>query len=305
MTTAYPCHIMRGGTSRGLLLRLEDLPEEQSLRDELCLRLIGSPDPVAFDGLGGGVSSNSKVMFVGPAPESDEAELVSVFAQVSPNEASVDWNGNCGNLSSAILPYAIDTGLIPAQESCTVRNLNTGTLMEITPTHTRFVRPGGEKTGSIFPAGRITQIQGIDTTLIDVANPIAIVRARDLGVSLTTREEMNTDQELLDRLESFRAEAGTRMGLDSKVIPRLALSEGNRVFMTSVGVIHHALPATGILALGAATALGGTVFEGGFTFTHPKGEVTVDALANGDKLEWVALERSARIIMRGEVLVDL
>ncbi|WP_033377647.1 PrpF domain-containing protein [Corynebacterium lubricantis] len=303
MTASYPCHIMRGGTSRGLLLRLQDLPEEQSLRDELCLRLIGSPDPVAFDGLGGGVSSNSKVMFVGPAEESDEADVVSLFAQVSPTEALVDWNGNCGNLSSAILPYAIDTGLIPAQESCLVRNLNTGTLMEITATHTRFVRPGGEKTGAIFPAGRITQIQGVDTTLIDVANPIAIVRARDLGVELTTREDMNADQALLDRLESFRIEAGARMGLNSKVIPRLALSDGNRVFMTSVGVIHHALPATGILALGAAAALGGTVFEGGMTFSHPKGDVTVEASVNGDELKWVALERTARIIMRGEVFV--
>ncbi|STC70265.1 3-methylitaconate isomerase [Corynebacterium pilosum] len=281
---------------------MADLPGTQALNDELCLRLIGAPDPVAFDGLGGGVSSNSKVMFVGPS-DSDDAEVTSLFAQVSPTKRIVDWNGNCGNLTAAILPYARDIGLIPEQDSVIVRNLNSGTLMEVTETQTRFLKPGGEKTVSIFPLGRVTEVKGVPMTLIDVANPIAIVRAHDIGVSLTTRDEMNADPKLLGLLESYRAEAGRMMGLDSTVIPRLALNDGNRVFMTSVGIIHHALPATGILALGAATALGGTVFEGGYAFNHPKGEVTVEASADGDDLHWVALKRTARTIMRGEVFV--
>lgn len=287
--------IVRGGTSRAVFVNMSDLPDTG--RDELCLQLIGSPDPVAVDGLGGGVSSNSKVMFVGPSASPD-ADLDSLFAQVSPDAAVVDWSGNCGNISAGIAAYARAVGLID-QPTVRVRNLNTGALFELAGIDSRidvrFLRPGGEQTGAIFPRGRVCAVDGLAATLIDVANPIVIVRAGEFS---------------LERLERLRVAAAEAMGLaPSPAIPRVALVEpaGGRlqVRMTSLGKFHHALPATGILALGAAVALGGTVIDlpaaPEIVLEHPKGTATVSALVNGDELEWVALARTARVIMTGAV----
>jgi 2-methylaconitate cis-trans-isomerase PrpF len=292
--------IVRGGTSRAVFVNMSDLPATG--RDELCRKLIGSPDPVAVDGLGGGVSSNSKVMFVGPS-DSPEADLDSLFAQVSPDGPVVDWSGNCGNISAGISAYARAAGMVD-QPTVRVRNLNTGALFELsgpdpqTRVDVRFLHPGGEQTGEIFPRGRICQVDGLEVTLIDVANPVVIVRAADVADAS------------LERLGRLRVAAGEAMGLaPSPAIPRVALVEPEgdrlRVRMTSLGRFHHALPATGILALGAAVALGGTVIDlpaqPEIVLTHPKGTATVSALVDGDQLEWVALARTARVIMTGEV----
>lgn len=287
--------IVRGGTSRAVFVNMSDLPDTG--RDKLCLQLIGAPDPVAVDGLGGGVSSNSKVMFVGPSASPD-ADLDNLFAQVAPDAAVVDWSGNCGNISAGIAAYALSEGLIDALP-VRVRNLNTGALFELAGTapriDVRFLHPGGEQTGEIFPRGRVCEVDGLEVTLIDVANPIVIVRAADFS---------------LERLERLRVAAGKAMGLaPSPAIPRVALVEpvGERlkVRMTSMGRFHHALPATGILALGAAVALGGTVIDlpaaPEIVLEHPRGTATVSALVNGDQLEWVALARTARVIMSGRV----
>ncbi len=315
-TRALPVSILRGGTSRAVFLPMSALPESQTARDELCLRLIGSPDPQAVDGLGGGVSSNSKVMFVGP---SEQADLETLFAQVSPTEAVVDWSGNCGNISSAVLHYARHTGL-HTDDRARVWNRNSEALFELVlldDTHVdmRFLSPGGEKCGEIFPAGRRCGIDGLEVSLIDVANPVVIVRAADVGVDPSLgMAALNEDAALLARLERLRVAAGQAMGLaPSKVIPRVAMvapGEHLRVVMTSVGRIHHALPGTGILALAAAVALGGTVIEEvlegrreALTLQHFKGDVEVSASTNGDTLDWVALPRTARVLLSGEAYV--
>ncbi|RSZ66121.1 hypothetical protein EAH68_00785 [Corynebacterium hylobatis] len=292
--------IVRGGTSRAVFVNMSDLPDTG--RDELCLQLIGSPDPVAVDGLGGGVSSNSKVMFVGPS-DSPEVDLDSLFAQVSPDTAVIDWSGNCGNISAGIAAYALSAGLVE-RLPVRVRNLNTGALFELSGTDpreridVRFRRPGGEQTGEIFPRGRVCHVDGLEATLIDVTNPVVIVRAADVT------------EPSLERLERLRVAAGEAMGLaPSPAIPRVALVEPAdgrlRVRMTSMGRFHHALPATGILALGAAVALGGTVIDlpaqPEVVLEHPRGTATVSALVDGDQLEWVALARTARVIMTGRV----
>ena len=310
--STVPVTIARGGTSRAVFLPMSALPASQEERDELCLRLIGSPDPQAVDGLGGGVSSNSKVMFVGP---SERADLETLFAQVSPTEPSVDWTGNCGNISSAVLHYARHTGLFTG-DSARVWNLNSQALFELVladdRVDMRFLRPGGEKCGSVFPAGRRCEVDGLEVSLVDVANPIVVVRASDVGVDASLgMAGLNADAPLLERLERLRVAAGQTMGLEpSKVIPRVAMvSPGSdlRVVMTSVGRIHHALPGTGILALAAAVALGGTVIgdilpgpRGTLTLQHFKGDVEVSARAAGEELEWVALPRTARILLSGE-----
>ncbi|MDO5513417.1 PrpF domain-containing protein [Corynebacterium sp.] len=310
--STVPVTIARGGTSRAVFLPMSALPATQAARDALCLRLIGSPDPQAVDGLGGGVSSNSKVMFVGP---SERADLETLFAQVSPTEAVVDWSGNCGNISSAVLHYARHTGLF-AGDSARVWNLNSQALFELVlvddRVDMRFLDPGGEKCGTLFPAGRRCQVDGLEVSLIDVANPIVITRAADVGVDPALgMAALNADAELLARLERLRVAAGEAMGLEpSKVIPRVAMvapGEDLRVVMTSVGRIHHALPGTGILALAGAVALGGTVIDDvlegrrdAVTLQHFKGDVEVSARADGEELAWVALPRTARILLSGQ-----
>lgn len=315
--STVPVSIVRGGTSRAVFLPMSELPADPAARDELCLRLIGSPDPQAVDGLGGGVSSNSKVMFVGP---SERADLETLFAQVSPTEASVDWAGNCGNISSAVLHFARHIGLTDAS-SARIWNLNSEALYELVllddRVDMRFLSPGAEKTGAIFPVGRRCRVEGLEVSLIDVANPVVIVRAADVGVDPDAgMVSLNSDADLLSRLETLRVAAGGAMGLrPSTVLPRVAMVAPGvdgcdlRVVMTSVGRIHHALPGTGILALGGAMALGGTVVDdcvddvdpAGYVLRHFKGDVIVSALStDGATLDWVALPRTARILLSGE-----
>lgn len=345
LPSRLPVSIIRGGTSRAVFCRLRDLPTETSTRDELCLRLIGSPDPVAIDGLGGGVSSNSKVMFVGTAAEArsvgldipaslSDTHLISFFAQVSPAEARVDWRGQCGNISAAISAYALAEGLCSFAADATtatlpVYNANTGMSLELHhpldagrfPLSGDFILDGVPGAAARVDLRfliddapmRTTTIDGVMTTLIDVANPVAIVRAADVGVDVRLRpDELNSQADLLGRLENLRRAAGRAMGIEgSAVIPRVAIVEplddgaGLRARMTSVGIIHHALPGTGLLALGAARTLGAPVV--GLTpaadtrIEHPKGAATVSAHVEEGRLRWVALARSARIILRGEV----
>lgn len=322
-----PVTVARGGTSRAVFLRFADLPTSPAERDRLCLELIGSPDPQAVDGLGGGVSSNSKVMVVGTPEEyrarlggefgdcPADADLVTLFAQVSPTEPVVDWSGNCGNISSAVLHYAEHVGIFTGDRA-RVWNLNSRAPFELVlvddRVDMRFLAPGGEKCGEIFPAGRRCEVDGSEVSLIDVANPVAITRAADVGVDPALgMAALNADDALLERLERLRVAAGERMGLaPSTVIPRVAMVAPGadlRVVMTSVGRVHHALPGTGILALAGAVALGGTVIDDvlegrreALTLQHFKGDVAVSARATGEKLEWVALPRTARILLSGK-----
>nr|MCU0256146.1 PrpF protein [Vicinamibacterales bacterium] len=111
--TRIPAVFMRGGTSNAVVFHARDLPADRALWDEIFLAAIGSPDPYGrqLDGMGGGVSSVSKVCIVGPSSRPD-ADIDYTFAQVQVKEAKVDYSGNCGNMSSAMGPFAVDEGLV-------------------------------------------------------------------------------------------------------------------------------------------------------------------------------------------------
>lgn len=354
MTYEIPVSVVRGGTSRGVFLRISDLPRDAQARDRLCLGLIGSPDPLAVDGLGGGASSNSKVMAVG-RPEDLEGlpwqeacpanvDLVTVFAQPAVASASVDWNGNCGNLSAAVSAYALDAGLLERggeRVSVRVWNANTGAVFLVEHpledgrlprtgdylmsgaggpgprVDLKFLEPGGEKTGLVFPEGRVSRLgEGVRATLVDVSNPLVVLDAAEAGVDPALHpSELNADAELLARIEALRREAGERMGVaGSAAVPRVAcVAPGTGgadldVRVTSMGVFHHAVPVTVALALGSAAALTGTVLDavlpvpapGEVTIRHPKGTVTVTAETRGvDSLATAGLARTARIVLTG------
>lgn len=348
--------VMRGGTSRGIFLRLCDLPRAAAARDALCVGLTGGPDPLAVDGLGGGASSNTKVMAVGVPDDlagltdlpwhgscPGDVDLVSVFAQPAVSSTTVDWTGNCGNLSAAVSAFALDAGIVGRRgdrTSLRVWNANTGAVFVLDHAledgrlprdgdyemsgagrsgpriDLSFLEPGGETTGSVLPLGPVTVLDGgVRATLVDVTNPLVIVDAHEVGVDVTLgRDELNTDAGMLERIERLRQDAARRMGLpESAVVPKVAcVARGTHdsdvdVRVTSMGVVHHAVPATAALALGSAAALPGTVMDavlpGGpqaeTTIRHPKGTVTVLAEVFDGTLVSAGMARTARTIMTG------
>ncbi len=286
-----PVVIMRGGTSKGIFVRLDDVPADATERDQLLLRLMGSPDPMQLDGLGGTHSSTSKVMMVAPS-SAPGCAVDYLFAQVGVDEAVVDLNGNCGNLTAAVAHYAVDERLDGQRGSSRrflMRNLNTGVVVRATvpvdadgrarwqgdtvidgvpgsgaPVATEYLDPGGSVTGKLFPTGsRRDVLCGVDVTLLDVATPYVFAAAASFGLSGSELPPaLNASGELLGQLEALRREAGVRIGVDSHAVPRLVLcSPGSsvRVQATSMGKVHHALPMTGALCTGAAVLLAGTV----------------------------------------------
>jgi 2-methylaconitate isomerase len=285
-----PVVIMRGGTSKGVFIRLNQMPTDPAERDRMLLRLMGSPDPMQLDGLGGTHSSTSKVMAVGPASQPG-ADIDYLFAQVAVEDAVVDLTGNCGNLTAAVAHYAVDEAMVAVTEPATVlhlRNLNTGVIIRATvavangraaweggtaidgvPGHgaalaTDYLDPAGSVTGSLFPTGcRREELAGHTVSIVDVSSPYVFLTAGSVGLTgAEAPAELNHRPDLLTELEAIRAEAGRRIEVDSQAIPRLVLVSAGRdlrVQATSMGKFHHAVPMTGALCIGAAARLPGTV----------------------------------------------
>ena len=239
---------VRGGTSRALVFHHRDLPSDRAAWDAVFLAALGSPDPGGrqLDGLGGGISSLSKVAVVGPSARAD-ADVDYTFGQVEVTRAVVDYRGNCGNISSAIGPFAIDEALTPAREPITVvriHNTNTRKLIHahvpveagqaavrgefvldgVPGTGARialdFLDPGGAVTGQLLPTGHAQEtleaagFGAITASLVDATNPMVFVRAKDLGLDGTEHpEDLDARPGLPARLESIRAAAAVRMGL--------------------------------------------------------------------------------------------
>jgi 2-methylaconitate cis-trans-isomerase PrpF len=240
---------MRGGTSKAIMFRVEDLPSDRAEWDAIFLAAMGSPDPNMrqLDGMGGGVSSLSKVCVIGP-PSRDDADVDYTFAQIEIAAAKVDYAGNCGNMSSAVGPFAVDERLVaaPAEGVATVRihNTNTGKIIvsrfpveggrsaadgdlaidgvagAAAPIRLDFADPGGAKTGRLLPTGRavdVLEVPGLGAvraSLVDAANPLVFVAAADLGKSGTeSPTTIERDDALMARLEAIRRAASVAMGL--------------------------------------------------------------------------------------------
>ncbi|HTW83573.1 MAG TPA: PrpF domain-containing protein [Candidatus Sulfotelmatobacter sp.] len=240
---------MRGGTSKALVFRAADLPADRGAWDAIFLAAMGSPDPNGrqLDGMGGGLSSLSKVCVVGP-PSRADADVDFTFAQIAIDAASVDYAGTCGNMSSAIGPFAIDEGLVPLPpgDEATVRvhNTNTGRVFvarfpledgrsavdgtlaldgvagTAAPIRLDFLDPAGAKTGALLPSGHATDVLDVPgvgavrATLIDAGNPFVHVAAADVGArGEELPAELERDAALLARLEAIRRSAAVAMGL--------------------------------------------------------------------------------------------
>ncbi|MDG5976693.1 hypothetical protein H010_15600 [Hydrogenophaga taeniospiralis CCUG 15921] len=299
MKLSIPCVLMRAGTSRGPFFLRDWLPEGDEARDQALIGAIGASDPLQLDGLGGGSTLNSKVAIVSRSTRTD-CDLDYLFAQVGVGHQSVDTRPNCGNMLSGVAPFAIEQGLIPAQDGTTtvrIHNVNTGSQIEVTvctpggkvtyegdaridgvagtaaPVLLNFLDAWGAVTGQLFPTGqRIDTIEGLDVTCIDAAMPLMMLRASDLG--LTGRErpaELDANVALLARIEALRLQAGLRMGLgdvSGSVVPKPVLvsagdapnSITSRYFTPHKCHASHAV--TGAIGVATAFALPGTVASG-------------------------------------------
>ncbi|MGK7376940.1 2-methylaconitate cis-trans isomerase PrpF family protein [Planococcus sp. 1R117A] len=232
-----PIAVMRGGTSKGVFINYEEMPEDRVLWDSFLLDIMGSPDQRQIDGLGGGNSLTSKAAIIRKS-EMDEIDVEYTFAQVSIENQLVDFKGNCGNISSAVGPYAIEQGLVAAVAPITaVRIFNTNTQKVIiaevevengqvktegqceipgvpgtgSPIYLSFTDAQGAVTGKLFPTenpiDRIETRNGpIDVSIIDVANPLVFVRAEDVGLTGSELPHEFTAEKLAE-LEEIRSAA--------------------------------------------------------------------------------------------------
>jgi 2-methylaconitate cis-trans-isomerase PrpF len=240
---------MRGGTSKALIFHRRDLPEQQENWAPIFLAAMGTPDPNGrqLDGMGGGVSSLSKVCVIGP-PTHPEADVDYTFAQIGVDDSTIDYGANCGNMSSAVGPFAVDEGLVEALEDgpTTVRIHNTNTRKLIVacfaieggraavrgplaidgvsgtgaPIRLEFRDLAGARTGRLLPTGEpldslsLPGGRAVRASLIDAANPCVFVDAAELGLSGSEPpEKIAMNNVLMTDLEALRRQASILMGL--------------------------------------------------------------------------------------------
>ena len=244
----FPAVFMRGGTSKAIMFHARDLPAARSEWDAIFLSAMGSPDPNGrqLDGMGGGISSLSKVCVIAPSHRED-ADIDYTFAQVQVKEARVDYGANCGNMSSAVGPFALEEGLVRAADGdATVRIFNTNTRKIIhstfgvhggraavegvlaipgvagtgAPIRLDFVDPGGATTGRLLPSGNASDVLDvpglgrIEVSMVDAANACAFVAAGALGLKGTEMpDELERNAAAMEQLAAIRLHASVARGI--------------------------------------------------------------------------------------------
>lgn len=243
-----PAVFMRGGTSNAVIFQAKDLPAERALWDEIFLAALGSPDPYGrqLDGMGGGVSSLSKVCIVGPSSRPD-ADVDYTKAQILLKEAKVDYTANCGNMSAAIGPFAVDERLVKVSGTealVRIHNTNTRKIIHArfpldegmaavdgnlvipgvagsgAPVRLEFLEPGGATTGKLLPTGNVVDTLDVPgagkvrCSMVDAANACVFVDAGSIGLKGTEMpDELDRSPEILHKLAAIRGAASLAMGI--------------------------------------------------------------------------------------------
>ncbi|MDX1406323.1 MAG: 4-oxalomesaconate tautomerase [Woeseiaceae bacterium] len=284
-----PCTQMRGGTSKGTFFLADDLPANDSLRDSILLAVMGGPDNLQIDGVGGGHPLSSKVAIVSRSSRAKN-DIDYLFLQISPTGGTVSTAQNCGNMLAAVGPFAIERGLVKAADGRTtvrVHMLNSGNDCELTvetpggrveyegdaridgvpgaaaPIICDYVDLAGSICGAMLPTGNPVDVfDGIETTCIDNGMPVVAMRATDLGISgYEAPEELDRNSALKEKLERIRLEAGPAMQLgdiSDKSVPKLSLlaaAQHGGAISTRTFIPHDCHKSIGVLgAVTVATA---------------------------------------------------
>jgi 4-oxalomesaconate tautomerase len=339
---------MRGGTSKGLYFLAADLPADADSRDDLLLRVMGSPDPRQIDGVGGAHPLTSKVAVVSPSvvPGIDVDYL---FLQVMVDKAIVTDKQNCGNILAGIGPFAVERGLVAAQGDETrvrIRMVNTDGIVTAT-----FPTPGGRPrydgdtaidgvpgtaaaivldfedsgaAGGVFPTGNVTDtFGGIPVTCVDNGMPVVVVAAASFGkTGGESVAELEGDEELNERVQELRLEAGKAMGLgdvSGTTVPKISLvappAHGGTISTrTFIPVrVHESIGVLGAVSVGTAVVVPGAVgsdlaVTGGgsrLSIEHPSGalqvEVELDTAVVPPRVIRSGVVRTARKLFDGTV----
>lgn len=346
-----PCLLMRGGTSKAACFLADDLPQDPELRDKVLLSVMGSPDIRQIDGLGGADPLTSKVAIISRSQRAD-CDLDYLFAQVVVDQARVDYGQNCGNILAAVGPFAIERGLVTggnprSQLRIFMQNTQQLAVAEFaTPDGIvdydgdlridgvpgsaaaitlNFRDTAGSTCGALLPTGNARdQIDGVAVTCIDNGMPIVVLAAKQLGCSgYESREQLDADQQLKQRLESIRLQAGRLMQLgdvSQRTIPKLTLvapaQQGgtlcSRTFIphrchASIGVLGAVSVATCCLVPGsvaAELAQVGSSKKGLLSIEHPQGEFSIlPTFTEQGELIGCGLLRTTRLIFTGQVMI--
>jgi 4-oxalomesaconate tautomerase len=288
------CMLMRGGTSKGAYFMAEDLPPDPAERDDLLLRIMGSPDARQIDGIGGAHPLTSKVAVISPSARAD-ADVDYLFLQVGVETAMVSDRQNCGNLLAGVGPFAVERGLVSAAP-VRIHMVNSGSVATASfpgadgvvdydgdvaiagvpgtaaAVVLDFAGTEGSATGALLPTGHVTDVlNGITVTCIDNGMPVVVVAAAALGrTGYETVAELEADSGLGHRVQALRRAAGPLMGLgdvSATSVPKISLiappADGGtvctRTFIPvrvhdSIGVLGAISVATALLLAGAAGA---------------------------------------------------
>lgn len=368
----FPVHHMRGGTSTGLVIWEPAAPADDELREELLRHLMGiplegeRPGNKQTTGLGRGPATSNKVFFAHIEQADAGPRLVSTLAQLAADHGRIDWSVNCGNMSSALQLWALDSELVEhaatGAHELAIRNTNTGVLttsrmyvqddggfataeipgvMGRHPAVDLFLhQPAGAKTGALLPTGNaVDTIAGVRVSCVDVAVPMVIVRAADMGkTGHESVAELAADADFLQRLKAVWVEAGLKMQLrrkngslmsaadiaQSETVPKVCIIGAARagadlaVRYFTPQTVHASLAVSGGCCLAAATLVAGSVAHelAPKSATSVLGEVKVDienpagilsttvvASMEGQALRIAsaAYQRSAQVLLKGHV----
>lgn len=346
-----PCSLIRGGTSRGAYFLEKHLPADEAERNALLLKIMGGPDALQVDGIGGGHPLTSKIAVIRPS-SNIEIDVDYLFLQVDPRNQTVSSTQNCGNLLAGVGIFAIQEDLIQAQrdETCIrVQMLNSDAVCHLVlrtpggevdtrgdtsidgvpgtsaPIVCNYVDIAGSGCGALLPTGHAVDLfDGIEATCIDNGMPVVVLRASDFGLSgVESPEELDQNEELKQKLEVIRLQAGRAMNLADvrdKSIPKMCLvaaPQAGGVIMTrtfiphvchkSIGVLGAVSVATACLAPGTPAGELANVPDGRrkrMQVEHPGGamEVQLDLDGAGNVVS-AGVVRTARLLFSGEVMV--
>ncbi len=350
MSNQAPCMWMRAGTSKGAYFLKSDLPSDQSCLERFLLAAMGSPDERQIDGIGGADPLTSKVAIVAPS-EREGVDIDYLFLQVFVDQPFISTKQNCGNILAGVAPFAIERGIVEAQDQQTTVRIymeNTAQIVTVTvntpdrkvtyegdceidgvpgsaaPIAVTFEDTAGSTCGALLPSGNpVDVIDGVEVTLIDNGMPVVVINAQDLGITGDeSRDQLDNNAELKQKLESIRLQAGSLMNLgdvSQLSVPKMTLvskAQYGGAISTRTFIPHRCHASIGVL--GAVSVASACILTGSpaqklasieqseslaVDVEHPIGKMSVVLNVKESQVQAAAILRTARKLFDGIVYI--